>query len=96
MGNSGFFSGGDGDLGFPLELQQGSRPSFHVVSGASGLLSTGCRGNGHHLELRQRTPCFSRVVAGNSGFLSSCDRELGIPLDSLQANCTSCIVETGI
>ena len=89
VGNSGFLSGGDGDLGFPLELQEGSQPSSHVASGISGLLSTGCRGNKPHLELRQRTPCFSRVASGILGFLLSCNRELRIPLDSLQANLAS-------
>ena len=89
VGNSGFLSGGDGNLGFPLELQQESQPSSHVASGISGLLSTGCRGNRPHLELRQRTPCFSQVAVGILGLLLSCNRELRIPLDSLQTNMDS-------
>ena len=81
----------DGELGVPLESQQGNRASSPVEVGKSGFLSS-FSGKLRfplelswgklvvHLELQQGSQASSQVVRGNSGFISSCSRGLGFPL----------------
>ena len=78
----------DGDLGFPLELQQVSQVSSLVELGtqvfsrvATGGVRPPLRGVRLPLKLQVGTWPTSRVAVGESGPFSSCSRELGIPLE---------------
>ena len=74
VGNSGFLSNCNGDLGEPLVLTQGSQASFRVMRMNSELLSCHCRRIGPHLELRHEKWGTTAFVTGLWGFLSSFNR----------------------
>ena len=68
-----FHSSGDGYLGEPLELYEGSQASFRVSIRNLEFLWMHCRGKGPHLALRGESRDFSQVAAGSLGLLSSCN-----------------------
>ena len=68
------------ERGISLDTLQWEEASSHDDGGTSWFL-TSC---GEIFELQQATQRTSHVSPGKSNLHSSCERELGIPLESLQ------------
>ena len=90
----GFVSICDGELGVPLESQQGNWASSPVEVGNSGLISGFSRKSGFLLSCDGETWGSSRVVTGESD-LSSGGEELGFPLELQQGSQASSQVVRG-
>ena len=74
VGNSGFLSNCDDDVGEPLVLTQGSQASIRVTMRNLELLSCRCKRIRPHLELRYETWGTTAFATGFLRFLSSFNR----------------------
>ena len=84
MGNSGYLSSCDRDLGAPIEFQQESQASSCLVAWNSTFLLSCKRGVRPPVELRQGTRAFSRGATGESDLPSCCEGKLEVSFKSLQ------------
>ena len=81
MGNSGFLSSFDGDLGVPIEFQLGSQVSSHAEAWNSAFLSSCKRDVGLPLELRRGAWAFSIGSTRESELPSRCEGLLRVSFE---------------
>ena len=86
VGNSGFLSSFDKNLGVLIEFQQGSQALSHFEAWNYAFLSGCKRAVRPQVELRCGTWAFSRGATRESDLAYCCEGILGVPFPSVRGN----------